>query len=208
MYMQDHTGRDIAANIGNLSVDTSGLMTDATGQDIVIAINNLHMAPAATDVTYDNSGSALSSDNVQDAIDELSGDKLNNITNIDLATDSATVNSGAHTTVLSLSLSPGIYLVNAGVSFPNNATGIRRVILARANTSTNTPAVTDSDISLIEQTAQAAYFNSANPYTQSLNVSTLVRITATFPNLYIRAYQDSGASMNVSAAIQYVCLSH
>lgn len=208
MYMQDHTGRDIAANISNLSVDTSGLMTDATGQDIVTAINNLHMSPAAADVTYDNTVSALSADNVQDAIDELSGDKLNNITSINISTDSATVNSGTHTTLLSETLSPGIYLVNAGASFANNATGIRRILIARAASSTNTPAITDSDISLIEQTVQAAYFNSSNPYTQSLSVSSLVRITATNPTIYLRVYQDSGSSMSVSGAIQYICLSY
>jgi hypothetical protein len=183
-------------------------MTDATGQDIVTAINNLHMSPAAADVTYDNSVSALSADNVQDAIDELSGDKLNNITSINISTDSATVNSGAHTTLLSVTLSPGIYLVNAGASFTNNATGIRRILLSRSASSTNTPAIGDSDISLIEQTVQAAYFNSSNPYTQSLSVSSLVRITDTNPSIYLRVYQDSGSSMTVSGAIQYVCLSY
>lgn len=207
MYMQDHTGRDIAANISNLSVDTSGLMTDATGQDIVTAINNLHMSPAAANVTYDNAVSSLSADNVQDAIDELSGDKLNNITSINISTDSATVNSGTHTTLLSVTLSPGIYLVNAGASFANNATGIRRILIARAPGSTNTPAMGGSDISLIEQTAQAAYFNSTNPYTQSLSVASLVQITDTNPSIYLRVYQDSGSSMTVSGAIQYVCLS-
>lgn len=202
----DATLKILANSVGGL--DTSGLMTDATGQDIVTAINNLHISPAAADVTYDNAVSALSADNVQDALDELSGDKLNNITSINISTDSATVNSGSHTTLLNIALSPGIYLVNAGASFANNATGIRRLLLSRSASSTNTPAITDSDISLIEQTVQAAYFNSSNPYTQSISVSTLVNITATYPNIYLRVYQDSGASMTVSGAIQYVCLSY
>lgn len=202
----DATLKILANSVGG--IDTSGLMTDATGQDIVTAINNLHMSPAAANVTYDNAVSALSSDNVQDALDELSGDKLNNITSINITTDSATISSGTHTTLLSVTLSPGIYLVNAGASFTNNATGIRRILISRSAGSSNTPAITDSDISLIEQTAQAAYINSTNPYTQSLSVSSLVNITDTNPNIYLRVYQNSGASMTVSGAIQYVCLSY
>lgn len=89
MYMQDHTGRDIAANISNLSVDTSGLVKDTTVQttnskldDIKTAINNISSAisPAASNVTYDNATSGLSASNVQAAIDELAGEKQDNLT--------------------------------------------------------------------------------------------------------------------------------
>ena len=78
--MENATGQAIANNISSLSVDTSGLMTDATGQDIVTAINTISSAisPSANNVTYDNSNSDLTATNVQSAIDELSDEKQDN----------------------------------------------------------------------------------------------------------------------------------
>lgn len=88
MYMQDHTGRDIAANISNLSVDTTGLVKDTTVQttnskldDIKTAINNISSAisPAADNVTYNNTSSGLTATNVQSALDEVVNKKQNNL---------------------------------------------------------------------------------------------------------------------------------
>lgn len=81
MYLENATGQEIANNISNLSVDTSGLMTDATGQDIVTAINTISSAisPAADNVTYDNTSSGLDATNVQTAIDELEDEKQDNL---------------------------------------------------------------------------------------------------------------------------------
>ena len=81
MYMQDHTGRDIATKINNLSVDTTGLVKDATVQSTNTILGQIKTvlegvaAPEADDVSYDNSTSGLTADNVQAAIDELSAEK-------------------------------------------------------------------------------------------------------------------------------------
>lgn len=83
MYMQDHTGQDIAASIGSLSVDTSGLMKDITGQSINTTLGQIKTvlegvaAPEADDVSYDNTSSGITADNVQSAIDELNSNKQN-----------------------------------------------------------------------------------------------------------------------------------
>lgn len=81
MYMQNDTGQSIATAIGNIDVDTSALMKDITGQAIVTAINNISSAisPAASNVTYNNTSSGLSATNVQAAVDELSGEKQDNL---------------------------------------------------------------------------------------------------------------------------------
>lgn len=86
--MLDHTGRDIATKISNLSVDTTGLVKDTTVQttnskldDIKTAINSISSAisPASSNVTYNNTSSGLTATNVQDAIDELNSEKQDNI---------------------------------------------------------------------------------------------------------------------------------
>lgn len=209
MYMQNDTGQAIASAIGNIEVDTSALMKDTTGQAIVTAINNISgaISPSADNVTYDNTASGLSASNVQAAVDELESEKLTKIDSIESITAPIVLSSGSHATVTSLTLDPGLYLINAGVSFENNATGIRRMFISRAGTSTNTPAVTDTDISLIEKTVNAAYFSSTNIYTQSVNISTIGRITSTYPTLYLRAYQNSGGDMNVTGTIQAIKIS-
>lgn len=84
MYMQDHTGRDIASNISSLSVDTSGLVKDTTVQSTNTILGQIKTvlegvaAPEAEDVSYDNTSSGLTANNVQAAINELSTEKLDN----------------------------------------------------------------------------------------------------------------------------------
>lgn len=84
--MTDATGRLLVNAVGG--ADTSGLVKDSTVQitnskldDIKTAINTISSAisPAASNVTYNNTISGLSATNVQAAIDELSGEKQDNI---------------------------------------------------------------------------------------------------------------------------------
>ena len=85
MYMQDHTGRDIASNISSLSVDTSGLVKDTTVQSTNTILGQIKTvlegvaAPVAEDVRYDNTSSGLTAGNVQAAIDELNYNKQNSL---------------------------------------------------------------------------------------------------------------------------------
>lgn len=116
--------------------------------------------------------------------------------------DSVAVASGAHVTLGSITPPAGTYLINAGASFPNNDTGIRRIILSRAGTSTATPVLVDSDRSLHEITVPAAALNSS--YTQSVQLTTIATVNATYPSIYMRAYQNSGSELTVNGAIQYM----
>lgn len=93
-------------------------------------------------------------------------------------------------------------MINAGVSFPFDATGLRRILLARANTSTNTPVLVGTNRALHEMTVPASGISST--YTQSLQFTTLVTVTSAYPTIYLRAYQNSGSAMSVSGAIQYI----
>lgn len=119
--------------------------------------------------------------------------------------DSVAVTSGAHVTIGSITPPEGTYLINAGVAFPHDATGIRRILLSRASSSTNTPNLVDSSPALIQATEQAAGISSS--YTQAVRVTTIATVNATYPTIYMRAYQNSGESMTVNGAIQYMRIS-
>lgn len=69
----DKTGLEIVGKIGDLNVDTSGLVQDTTAQAIKASIDALAAAvkPDASEITYDNTSSGLSADDVQGAIDEI-----------------------------------------------------------------------------------------------------------------------------------------
>ena len=112
------------------------------------------------------------------------------------------VPNGTHTQVNMISPTKGTYLIIAGVSFENNATGVRRILLARSSSSSSTPVLVDSDKSLHELTVPAAGLSSS--YTQSISVTTIATITDTYSEVYLRAYQNSGSAMTVSSAIQYI----
>lgn len=78
---QDSTLQDVVTAIGNISggndpvtnTTVNSLCKDTTGQSIASAINSLAgaISPAASNVTYDNTLSELSSSNAQGAIDEV-----------------------------------------------------------------------------------------------------------------------------------------
>lgn len=78
MYMQNDTGRSIAAAIGDINVDTSGLVKDTTAQAIKESIDALAAAvkPDASEIVYNNASSGLSADDVQGAIDEICSDLI------------------------------------------------------------------------------------------------------------------------------------
>lgn len=112
------------------------------------------------------------------------------------------VPNGTHTQVNMISPTKGTYLIIAGVSFENNATGVRRILLSRSSSSSSSPVLVDSDKSLHELTVPAASLSSS--YTQSISVTTIATITDTYSEVYLRAYQNSGSAMTVSSAIQYI----
>lgn len=112
------------------------------------------------------------------------------------------VPNGTHTQVNMISPPKGTYLIIAGVSFENNATGVRRILLSRSSSSSSNPVLVDSDKSLHELTVPAASLSSS--YTQSISVTTIATISDTHPEVYLRAYQNSGSAMTVSSAIQYI----
>lgn len=116
--------------------------------------------------------------------------------------DNVAVASGTHTTIGSITPAAGTYLITAGVAFPNNDTGIRRILLSRSNNSTSTPALVDTSPVLIQTQAQAAAVSSS--YSQAVQLTTIATINATYPSIYLRAYQNSGSELTVNGAIQYM----
>ena len=116
--------------------------------------------------------------------------------------DNVAVTSGTHTTVGSLTPPAGTYLITAGVAFENNDSGIRRILLSRSNNSSSTPALVDSSPVLIQTQAQAAGMSSS--YSQAVQLTTIATVNATYPSIYLRAYQNSGSELTVNGAIQYM----
>lgn len=112
--------------------------------------------------------------------------------------------NGTHTTITSISPPNGTYLVIAGVSFENNTTGVRRILLSRSSSSGATPALVDSNKALIETTVPAASLNSN--YTQSVSLTTIATVNNSYPTIYLRAYQNSGSTMSITGAIQYIMI--
>lgn len=86
MLAQDSTLQDVVTAISNISggndpvtnTTVNSLCKDTTGQSIASAINSLAgaISPAASNVTFDNTGTGLNASNVQAAITELNDFKL------------------------------------------------------------------------------------------------------------------------------------
>ena len=74
----DVTVKGLTTAVTNISATG---MSDTTGQAIVAAINNLSgsISPAASNVTFDNTGTGLSASNAQAALSELDSTKQNNV---------------------------------------------------------------------------------------------------------------------------------
>lgn len=109
MYLQDHTGRDIATSIGSLSVDTSNLMKDTTGQNINTTLGQIKDVISRTP-TY--------------------------LYQRKTSTEALSVPDSTHTVIMQLTLTPGIWLISATVVTPN-AGGYRQVYVANAPDSTS-----------------------------------------------------------------------
>ena len=81
--MTDATGRLLVNAVGG--ADTSGLVKDTTVQSTNTILGQIKTvlegvsAPEADDVSYDNSTSGLTADNVQSAIDEVVSEKQDSI---------------------------------------------------------------------------------------------------------------------------------
>lgn len=83
---QDSTLQDVVTAISNISggndpvtnTTVNSLCKDTTGQSIASAINSLAgaISPAASNVTFDNTGTGLNASNVQNAIVEICTDLI------------------------------------------------------------------------------------------------------------------------------------
>ena len=106
--------------------------------------------------------------------------------------DSKAVASGtsAYTKIGSITVPAGKGIVQAGVSFPSNATGQRRVLISDASSS---PSLTRN--SAVTQMA-------VNGVNTNMQVNMLTD-TASSTTLYLYAMQNSGSSLNVNGYFGY-----
>lgn len=101
---------------------------------------------------------------------------------------SVSVSSGSWANVVTLSLPAGVWLVNARVSYPANSTGTRWAKLS------TTSQDSTNNISVVNQNA-----NSAG--TVHMHTTRVFTLTAT-KTVYLLGYQNSGAALSCSGAIE------
>lgn len=93
-----------------------------------------------------------------------------------------TVNNNTNTNLTSLSLEAGTWVITAGVRFPSNATGLRRMNVATSSGSAN------ADVQLM----------AVNGGSTQLAYTLIVSPTAT-TTYYLNCYQNSGSNLSLSA---------
>lgn len=114
--MSDSTGQAINSTLGTLMTNTTGQAINTTLQSLVGAIS-----PAASNVTFDNTGTDLTSSKVQGAIEELDG-LIGNIINSDFTLKPTTANSW--TSLTSINLPKGKYIVNSVLWLDDSFTSV------------------------------------------------------------------------------------
>lgn len=201
MYMQDNTGRDIASNISNLSIDTTGLVKDTTVQATNTILNTIKTSidnisqPTAHNIDYDNTSSGLTATNVQDAIDEVVTIFTPVIQDHNISTDNAvSVANDTYVTIDDFILDTGTYLFFATYIFSANNNGYRYIFLANSATGTG------------GWYGMTNRVNAVNNQTTTVPISGTVKIT-TSTHIYIRARQNSGSSLTVYGRIRPVKIS-
>lgn len=108
MYMQDHTGRDIASNIANMSVDTTGLVKDTTVQSTNSILNTINSTLATLSPTS----------------------QIVYLTDRKTSVQSVSVPTGTYISILQLSITPGTWMISGTAVFPSNGTGYRHIIVS------------------------------------------------------------------------------
>lgn len=93
-----------------------------------------------------------------------------------------TVNNNTNTNLTSISLEAGTWVITAGVRFPSNATGLRRMNVATSSGSAN------ADVQLM----------AVNGGSTQLAYTLIVSPTAT-TTYYLNCYQNSGSNLSLSA---------
>lgn len=176
MFNQDETNIQYILNIGQNSVASPFLTTTnyAVG-DYCSRNGKVYRCKTAT------SGAWVSSRWTEVVI----GDELAKGNNIPVYTGeiSASASSGTWTSVMNISLTPGLWLIEYGVSFQSNSTGYRVMALLPTSTA---PEQQDRTM----------------PAAQAVTGSATTIIKTTFINVettttyYIWAYQNSGSSIN------------
>lgn len=101
-----------------------------------------------------------------------------------LSADVSTANA-TWTTLTSITLDPGVWLVNAVANFPSNATGIRRLILSGASGTSGSTRYWDDISPAVSGGVTFCRFTGMTKITSQTTY-------------YLRAYQTSGADMTVS----------
>lgn len=109
--------------------------------------------------------------------------------------DAISIQSGSWTSVSSVQLESGIYVIVFGCSFAQNSTGIRRVNISENQNSSNAQV----------RGASSSFpaINGAPTYASATTILTISNDTT----LYVNAYQSSGSSLSVTPWIRAVKLS-
>lgn len=103
---------------------------------------------------------------------------------------STNVATGTYTTLTSLAITAGTYLVEYQASFAANANGMRRIFITQSSSSSSA-------------NPQFSYINVQNTgasYGTALNGMVIVKTSAS-ATLYLRAYHDAGTTLSVTGRI-------
>ena len=139
----------------------------------------------STIVTINGNGITMASGKTINGVDV--GSLANSVSAINMSSTSS-VSSGSNTTLCNTgSLSPGTYILNAMVIFPEQSGGYRKIFFATSdsgNPATRFARTTAAPVSGDDTEVQ---------------LTTLVTISSA-TTYYLRAYQNSGSSMSVATA--------
>lgn len=188
----DVTVKGLTTAVTNISATG---MSDTTGQAIVTAINNLSgsISPAASSVTFDNTGTGLTASNAQAAIIEVN--RKIDLPYINVSTSSAVSCASGITNYTTLinsgELSAGLWLVTYWGSFESvtSANGNRRIILTTESTGTS-PRY-NSTITAVACSGSATQLQGC----KLLNLSTAT-------TLYLRASHSQGSSITANGELR------
>lgn len=169
MYMQNETGQDIAAAIGDITFDTSGLAKDATLQAVNSTLGE-----------------------IKTAINEINTGGLVYLTDRKSSSQAVTVPTATHTTIFSLSISLGTWIINGSLVYPSDSNGYRQ---AYFNTDESSSASTGNSTLII--------IPAVNGTITAANLTGIITVTSN-STVYFRTRQNSGSDLNVYGVINAV----
>lgn len=149
------------------------------------------IADNISNINVDTSGIVGALEDIKQSIDDISTGSMTYITQRKTSGEGVTVPTATHTSILSLTLPVGTWIITGTLVFPANATGYRQVYIANATDST-------SAVNTITATTQG--------FTGIVNNVPIagVVVMEQAGTIYARVRQNSGGDMSVFGVLNAI----